>query len=87
MLKAESLIKMLHDVTWILTTISLCGTVLNIRKNILCFYIWLLGDILWCLFDVIQGTYGRSTLDFVQVILSICGIVAWSKRKDEKQVN
>ena len=35
------------DVTWFLTAISLLGTLLNIRKNILCFYIWLIGDILW----------------------------------------
>ena len=35
------------DITWFLTAISLIGTVLNIRKDILCFYIWLIGDILW----------------------------------------
>ena len=72
------------DVTWFLTAISLSGTLLNIRKNILCFYIWLVGDILWCTFDFTQGMYGRSLLDFIQIILAICGIMSW--KKDNKSL-
>ena len=54
-------------------------TKLNIQKYIWCFYIWLIGDILWCTFDFTQGMYGRSVLDFIQIILAICGIVSWKK--------
>ena len=72
------------DVTWFLTAISLIGTVLNIRKNILCFYIWFVGDVLWFTFDFTQGTYGRSILDFVQVILAVCGIFSWKKDNSER---
>nr|DAH98316.1 MAG TPA: Nicotinamide riboside transporter PnuC transport, vitamin transport, Nicotinamide [Caudoviricetes sp.] len=68
------------DITWFLTAISLTGTILNIQKNILCFYVWLIGDILWCALDFCNGTYGRSLLDFVQVILAVCGIVSWQKK-------
>lgn len=53
---------------------------LNIRKNVLCFYVWLIGDILWCALDFYNGTYGRSLLNFVQVILAVCGIVSWKKK-------
>lgn len=70
---------MMIDMTWFLTAISLTGTILNIRKNIWCFYIWLIGDILWCIFDFTAGTYGRSLLDFVQVILAVCDIISWKK--------
>ena len=70
---------MIRDVTWFLTAISLSGTMLNVRKNIMCFYVWLAGDILWCIFDFTSGTYGRSVLDFVQIILSICGIISWKR--------
>ena len=31
---------MMAAFTWIITFISLAGTVLNVRKNILCFYLW-----------------------------------------------
>ena len=73
------------DITWFLTAISLIGTVLNIRKNILCFYIWLIGDILWCALDFHNGTCGRSLLDFVQVILAVCGIISWKKVNQKEQ--
>ncbi len=67
------------DVTWFLTAVSLIGTVFNIRKKIICFYIWLLGDILWFVLDYTAGVYGRAALDFIQVILAICGISEWKK--------
>ena len=73
---------MTDNIIWDLTAVSLTGTVLNIRKNIWCFYIWLIGDILWCTLDFTSGTYGRALLDFVQVILAICGIVSWKKPKE-----
>ncbi len=49
------------------------------EKKIICFYIWLLGDILWFPLDYAAGTYGRAALDFVQVLLAICGILEWKK--------
>ena len=55
------------------------ATVFNIRKKIICIYIWLIGDILWFTLDYIAGTYGRAALDFVQVLLAICGILEWKK--------
>lgn len=67
------------DITWFLTAVSLIGTVFNIRKKIICFYIWLLGDILWFVLDYTAGVYGRAALDFVQVLLAICGILEWKK--------
>ena len=73
---------MTDNIIWALTAVSLTGTVLNIRKNIWCFYIWLIGDILWCTLDFTSDTYGRALLDFVQVILAICGIVSWKKPKE-----
>lgn len=76
---------MIRDITWLLTTISLSGTILNVKKNILCFYVWLVGDVLWCVFDLAGRMYGRSALDFVQVILSICGIISWKKVNQKEQ--
>lgn len=70
------------DVTWLLTMISLTGTVFNIKKKIICFYIWLVGDLLWMTFDLVSGMYGRAFLDFIQMILAIAGILEW--RREEK---
>ncbi len=70
---------MMRDATWILALISLLGTVFNIRKRVICFYIWLIGDVCWFILDYTNGVYGRAMLDFVQILLAFCGIIEWRK--------
>ena len=67
-------------VTWLITLLSLCGTVLNVRKSIWCFYIWTFGYAAWLVIDIIMGYYSRAVLDSVHFILAIWGIVAWRTR-------
>ena len=67
------------DITWFLTAISLTGTVFNIKKKTICFYIWIFGDILWMLYDLHNITYGRAFLNLVQVLMGIWGIITWNK--------
>ena len=38
---------MMAAFTWIITFVSLAGTVLNVRKNILCFDLWAVGNVAW----------------------------------------
>ena len=68
-------------ITWLFTAVSLAGTVLNVRKNILCFYLWSVGNIAWLAYDVASGLYSRAVLDIVHLAFAIWGIFAW--RKDE----
>ena len=76
---------MMLDITWFLTAISLTGTVFNIRKKIICFYIWLIGDVCWFILDYSSEVYGRAVLDFIQIILAFCGILEW--RKGDKNLD
>lgn len=64
---------------------SYSAIALNVKKNILCFYVWLVGDVLWCIFDLAYKMYGCSALDFVQVILYIWGIISWKKVSQKEQ--
>ncbi len=66
--------------TWLITVVSLTGTALNVRKNILCFYLWSGGNIAWLTFDLWSGLYSRALLDFVQLCFAIWGIVEWRKK-------
>ena len=65
--------------TWLFTAISLTGTFLNIRKNILCFYLWAVGNIAWLGFDVATGLFSRAVLDAVHLAFALWGIFAWRK--------
>ena len=67
--------------TWALTAISLCGTVLNIRKSIWCFYLWTFSNLVWFLYDLYIGLHSRAVLDFIHFCLAIWGIVEWRKRR------
>jgi len=70
---------MMAAFTWDFTAISLAGTVLNVRKNILCFYLWSVGNLAWLGFDVASGLYSRAVLDIVHLAFAIWGIFAWRK--------
>ena len=64
---------------WIATVIALTGTVLNCRKNKLCFYFWLVTNAMWFIFDISNSTISRAVLDIVQLALAIYGIYEWRK--------
>jgi hypothetical protein len=66
--------------TWFVTLLCLTGTVLNVKKNALCFWLWSAGNIAWLIYDVYSGLYSRALLDTVQLVFAIWGIFAWRKK-------
>lgn len=71
--------------TWGTTALCLAGTVLNVKKSVLCFYLWTAGNILWLTFDLSQHLYSRAVLDVVQLILALWGIKCWSKKTEPEK--
>ena len=71
---------MMAAFTWFITFVSLAGTVLNVRKNILCFYLWAVGNIAWLGFDIASGLFSRAVLDTVHLAFAIWGIFAWREK-------
>lgn len=69
------------DVTWILAGVSLFGSFLNAKKKIACFYVWAVGEVLWCVLDMCNHCYGRATLDIISFLMAIYGIYSWSSKK------
>jgi nicotinamide riboside transporter PnuC len=68
-------------VTWLLTLLSLVGTVLNIRQHRACFIIWAATNISWAVVDWQKQLYAQSALFAVYFGFSIWGIIAWRKKK------
>ena len=71
---------MIATFTWAITIISLTGTILNVKKNALCFWLWAFGNTAWLSYDLWLGLYSRAALDVVQLAFAIWGIVAWKKK-------
>ena len=64
--------------------LSLIGAVLNVKKNIFCFHIWILSNVFLITINVIQHSYSEITLWVIYTIINIYGIFEW--RKKNKQV-
>ena len=43
------------DITWILTALSLSGSIFNVKKKVVCFYIWSVCEIFWLILDIEVG--------------------------------
>lgn len=65
---------------WVLTALSLVGTVLNVKKRIACFYLWTVVNIAWVFVDFRQELYARSVLDGVHLAFAVWGIWDWTRR-------
>lgn len=66
--------------SWVVTVASLVGTVLNVKKNPLCFWIWSVSNLAWLCYDVWLGLYSRAMLDSVHFAFALWGIVSWRKK-------
>jgi nicotinamide riboside transporter PnuC len=70
---------MIENLMWIVTGASVVGTVLNIKKKRICFFIWFVTNSLWCIYDFAVGSYAQSALFLVYVVLAVWGIISWKR--------
>ena len=72
---------MIANLMWIVSGLALVGVVLNIKKKQACFFVWLVTNSLWCIYDYSIGAYAQSVLFMVYTLLAIWGIVEWGRHK------
>jgi nicotinamide riboside transporter PnuC len=68
------------DYSWILAALSITGTIFNVKKMVVCFYLWAIGEIFWIILDFTNHQYGRVFLDSVHFIMALWGIYDWQIR-------
>lgn len=64
---------------WILATLSIIGGIRNAQGRIDGFYLWIIANIGWMVYDVLTKQYSQLVLFFVYTITSIYGIYKWKK--------
>lgn len=74
-------------IMWIISGISLLGTILNANRNRLGFYAWLVTNAFWTIVDFKNGIYAQSALFFAYFILAIVGLVQWKKKEQAEEVS
>jgi len=68
-------------ITWLFSAISIIGAILNARKRVEGFYIWVVGNMCWVVYDAIIGEYAQSFLFLFFTGISVYGILQWRKTK------
>jgi len=77
---------MFEATAWVMTVISIIGTILNIKKKKVCFILWTITNIFWIVYDIHKGAYPQALVFVVYTILAIYGLIEWAKHdKKEKQ--
>jgi nicotinamide riboside transporter PnuC len=71
--------------TGILTLFAIIGVILNIKKKILCFYIWFITNTSWAIVDFYKGIPAQGILFSVYTLLTVYGIYEW--KKESKNAN
>ncbi len=66
-------------ITIVLTILALVGVVLNIKKYVACFWIWLVTNISWAVVDFYKGIPFQGVLFTIYAGLAVYGIWEWSK--------
>lgn len=71
--------------TYIVTAISIIGTIANVYQKRWCFIIWLFTNSFWCIYDASIGQYAQAVLFAVYFALAIAGLVKWGKKRKERE--
>ena len=62
---------------WTTAAFSLVATWLNIRKDPMCFALWLMTNAIWCVADFTHGLPAQGTLHAAYFVLAVWGLVRW----------
>ena len=71
--------------SWSMVAVSLIGTVLNVRGNSGCWYVWAIGNIGWMTVGIGSGVYSLAFLQAVYLVMNYFGVKSWTKARNEVQ--
>ena len=72
-------------VHWFTSVAALLGVWLNIRRNVGCFYVWSVTNLVWAFADFQHGLPAQAALQSVYAVLPVYGIVSWSRKSSLMQ--
>ncbi len=73
------------DLTWITAIVSIAASYFNVKKKVICFYMWAATVIVHFIIDIKNQQYGRAFLDIFLLGLNIYGIITWTKDDKNKK--
>lgn len=71
--------------SWAMVAVSLVGTVMNIRGNAGCWYVWAVGNVGWIAVGLGSQVYSLAALQGIYLLMNIWGVNSWAKARNEAQ--
>lgn len=68
--------------SWIAVSLSILGIILNARKNVWCWAVWILSNIFWLAYEIPKGEIPSIILWVVFLVMNSYGWYSW--KKDEQ---
>lgn len=72
---------MLEIISYIVTVLTLVGTVANAFQKSWCFYLWIITNLFWIAYNINIKQYQQAIIYIVNTIICIIGIINWHKNK------
>jgi len=62
---------------WGTACVSLTGAFLNARRKWYSFFVWMVANVSWIIYDVYNGCYAQAALFFAYLSMNMYGIYCW----------
>ncbi len=66
-------------IAYIVTALSILGTVANSLQKRWCFIVWGFTNTFWCIFNIITGSYAQAILYAFNFAMAILGLIKWTR--------
>lgn len=67
------------ELSYIITILTLIGTVANAFQKSWCFVIWICTNLFWTVYNILIKEYQQAVIYFVNFITSVIGLIQWTK--------
>jgi hypothetical protein len=67
----------INNLSWFLIIVSIYAKLLVIKHKVLGFYLWIIADTLWMLYNFYIGANAQAFLMFIYIFFSLYGIYKW----------
>lgn len=65
---------------WIAVSLSLIGIILNAKKSVLCWAVWIISNIFWLAYEIPKGELPSILLWSAFLLANIYGWYCWRKQ-------
>lgn len=72
-------------ISYVVSIITIVGTVANAFQKRWCFWIWLITNAFWIGWNIAVGEYAQSIIYIVNLTTCIIGLFKWKRNKNENQ--